>query len=171
MPDTLKHAIINPILKKLGLELFKVNFHPVSKFPFLAELIERAVSSQIVDHMTTNDFTEIFQSAYCMYHSTEAALVRVQNDILWELDNQNIVLLILVDLSAAFDTIDHTILLDRLSVRFGIKGTALQSFTSYLSNRAQFVKIERNHSSPQPVNLEYLRDLSWALYFLPCTLL
>ena len=151
MPDTLKHAIINPLLKKLGLELLKANFRPVSNLAFLAKLIERAASSQIIDHMTTNDLTEIFQSAYCMYHSTETALVRVQNDILWELDNQNIVLLILLDLSAAFDTIDHAILLNRLSVRFGIKGTALQWFTSYLSNRTQSVKIERKYSSPQPL--------------------
>ena len=151
MPDALKHAIVIPLLKKLGLELIKKNYRPVSNLPFVSKLIEKAVALQLIDHLTANQLMEVFQSAYRTGHSTETALIRVQNDILWELDHQNIVLLVLLDLSAAFDTIDHDLLLERLSVRVGIKGTALQWFTSYLSNRTQSVHIGKESSDPQPL--------------------
>ena len=71
----------------------------------------------------------MFQSAYKTHHSTETALLQVKNNILQSLDDDNkVVLLVLLDLSAAFDTIDHGILIDRLKTRFGINGTALQWF-------------------------------------------
>jgi len=82
------------------------------------------------------------QSAYRPYHSTETALLRVQNDILLALDRRQEAVLVLLDFSAAFDIIDHTHLRNRLSSRFGIKGTALKWFSSYLSNRKQSVLID-----------------------------
>ncbi len=81
-----------------------------------------------------------------MFHSTETALLKVRNDILMEMDNRNIVMLVLLDLSAAFDTIDHKILLNRLEKRCGITGVALKWFTSYLSNRTQSVSVNYSHS-------------------------
>ena len=96
-----------------------------------------------------NHLDEIFQSAYKQLHITETALVRVNNDILVALDNHQSVILILLDLSAAFDTVDHRILLDRLSHR--ICGLALSWFKSYLSNRFQFVEIRGKKSSHQPL--------------------
>ncbi len=106
MPDDLKLAIIKPILKNLGLDLVKQNYRPVS---YLAFLIERIVALQIVDHLQANNLMDMFQSAYRKYHSTETALLRVQNDILMHLDKYDTVMLVLLDLSAAFDTIDHEI--------------------------------------------------------------
>ena len=94
---------------------------------------------------------DICQSAYKQLHSTETALVRVNNDILVTLDNHQSVILLLLDLSTAFDTVDHGILLDRLSHRFGICGLALFWFKSYLSNRFQFVEIRGEKSSHQPL--------------------
>jgi exonuclease III len=111
MPKDLKMAIIKPLLKKLGLELVRQNYRPVSNLAFVGKLIERIVALQIVDHLQANNLMDIFQSAYRKYHSTETALLRVQNDILMHLDNSDTVILILLDLSAAFDTIDPGILI------------------------------------------------------------
>jgi hypothetical protein len=151
MPKSLKTAIITPLLKKLGLELVKKNYRPVSNLAFLSKLIERTVAMQLVDHLMENDLMDMFQSAYREGHSTETALLRVQNDILMELDRGNVVLLVLLDLSAAFDTIDHEMLLDRLSTRCGIGGTSLKWFHSYLNDRTQKVNIGSSHSTAEPL--------------------
>ena len=83
----------------------------------------------------------VFQSAYREFHSTETAVIRVHNYITIAVDNLESVILLPLDLSAAFDTVDHDILLSRLSKRFGIKGSVLKWFHSYLSDRTQFVKV------------------------------
>ena len=101
------------------------NFHPISNLTFVSKLIEKAVALQLNDHILRHHLDETFQSAYKAFHSTETALVRVHNDILTAIDNNNTVILLLLDLSAAFDTVDHSILLSRLSSRFGIKSLAL----------------------------------------------
>ena len=82
------------------------------------------------------------QSAYRRHHSTETALLKVKNDILMNMENQKVTLLVLLDLSAAFDTVDHRILLDRLQFDFGISGSALNWIESYLSNRTQRIYID-----------------------------
>jgi len=151
MPCALKQAIIRPLLKKLGLELIEKNYIPVSNLTFLSKLIERVVAIQLVDHLTDNELMDPFQSAYRKGHSTETALLRVQNDILMEVDKGNVVLLVLLDLSAAFDTIDHELLLKRLSVRCGIKGTVLKWFRSYLKDRTQSVVINNTKSTAEPL--------------------
>ncbi len=97
------------MLKKLGLELINKNYRPVSNLSFLSKLIEKAL--QLVDHLLNNGLMDKFQSAYTDGHSTKTALLRVQNDILMELDKGKVVMLVLLDLSAALDTIDHEILL------------------------------------------------------------
>ena len=81
------------------------------------------------------------QSAYKQFHSTETALLKVHNDINLNIDNGNVTALTLLDLSAAFDTIVHNILITRLSTWYGISGTALSWFTSYLTDRQQSIKI------------------------------
>ncbi len=92
------------------------------------------VAAQLVEHLHNNGLMDIFQSAYRKSHSTETALLRVQNDILMETDKGNVVLLVLLDLSAAFDIIDHEILLNRLYTRCGIRGTTLKWFRSYITD-------------------------------------
>ena len=82
-----------------------------------------------------------FQSAYRKYHSTETALLRMRNDILVSMNKQQVTLLVFLDLSAAFDTVDHDILLRRLEYKFGIKDQAVTWFKSYLSNRSQRIVI------------------------------
>jgi retron-type reverse transcriptase len=143
VPPDLKEAIILPLLKKalLDSELFK-NFRPVSNLPYLSKIIERVVAKRFVSHMQIHSLHEPLQSAYKQYHSIETALAKVQNDVLLAIDNQCCVLLVLLDLSAAFDTVDHQTLLSRMSTRLGIEGDALDWFTSYLSDRSQCVHVQ-----------------------------
>ena len=89
----------------------------------------------------------MFQSVYKVFHSTETALVKVHNDILPAVDNNDSVVLLLLDLSGAFDTVDHSILLSRLALRFGVNGQVIAWIESYLKDREQFVQIENTKSS------------------------
>ena len=99
------------------------------------------MSNSISDHITTFSLSDPYQSAYKQYHGTETALLRVNNDILTALDNGKITSLILLDLSAAFDTVYHNVLLSRLHDYIGIQDQALDWCKSYLSNRPQYVRI------------------------------
>ena len=110
-------------------------------------MVERAVYDQTTDHVTQSGLYPILQSAYRLGYSTETALLKIQNDILAAMDNQRVTLLVLLDLSAAFDTIDHQVLLNRLYVTYGITGTALKWFHSYLSNRKQRILINGSYQS------------------------
>ncbi len=147
MPDDLKLAIMKPLLKKLRLDLVKENYKPVSNLSFLGKLIERIDALQIVDHLQANYLMDTFQSAYRKYHRTETDLLSVQNDILMHLDKSDTVMLVLLDLSAAFDSIDHNILFDRLEKRCGIRGNVLKFLRSYLTDRKQNVLIGENEST------------------------
>ena len=86
------------------------------------------------------------------FHSTETALLKIHNDNICNMDNGKVNALTLLDLSAAFDTIDHSTLLERLHVHFGISGTVFQWFKSYISNRQQRVHIDGSLSCPQDLH-------------------
>ena len=141
-PDCFKLALLNPLLKKptLDVEVFS-NFRPISYLMFVSTLTEKVVASQLINHIASNGLDEILQSAYKQFHSTETALVKVFNDIILDVDRNRTVILLLLDLSAAFDTVDHTILIKRLANRFGLCDLALAWFKSYLSDRTHFVSI------------------------------
>ena len=91
---------------------------------------------RLTDCLCDNDLNESLQSAYKKHHSCETALLRVQNDILKSIDNKQCVVLLLLDLSAVFDTVDHKILLQRLRSRLGTRGKALAWLQSYLTDRS-----------------------------------
>ncbi len=93
----------------------------MSNLPFLSKVIERIVLSQLLIHLNTNKLLDPHQSAYRAGHSTETALLKVANDLLLALDDDKISLLSLLDLSAAFDTIDHMILLSRIHLAFVVR--------------------------------------------------
>ena len=114
--SSIKTAHVQPLLKKFGLDAnILKNYRPVSNLPFASKLLKRVVVARLSEHMDTHKLHESFQSAYKPNHSVESALIRVHSDILQAMDRQRIVVLILLDLSAAFDTIDHRVLLHRLS--------------------------------------------------------
>lgn len=141
-PESYKEALLQPLIKKilLDFDIFK-NYRPVSNLVFVSKVMEKAVAVRIFAHLRFNNLLEIFQSAYKELHSTETALLRVQNDVLRAIDNRESVFLVMIDLSAAFDTIDHSVMLSLLKNSFGIEGTALNWFKTYLTNRRQRVSI------------------------------
>ena len=145
-PDCWKEALVSPLLKKSGVLSEFTNLRPVSNLQYVSKLTERVVFDQTHAHLTSHGLYPPFQSAYRKCHSTETALLKVQNDILMNLDSQCVTLLVLLDLSAAFDTVDHGVLLNRLNTSFGVRGSALQWFTSYLLNRSQRVSCDQNLS-------------------------
>ena len=102
---------------------------------------------QLTNDIVNNHMDEMFQSAHKVFHSTESALVKVHNDILRAVDNNDFVVLLLLDLSAAFDTVDRSILLSRLALRFDVNGQVIAWIESYLKDREQFVQIENTKSS------------------------
>ena len=128
------------------------NYRPVSNLSFLSKVLERIVLSQLNERLNNNLLSPL-QSAYRPGHSTETALLRIVNDLLTAMDNNKICILTLLDLSAAFDTIDHQILLTRLQHSFDISGPALSCFSSYLCNRTYAVTI--NSLQSQHITLHY----------------
>ena len=143
VPAELKSAYVVPRLKRSGLDEDDVkNYRPISNLPVLAKLLERIVAKQLVAYLNVHGLLPRLQSAYRSRHSTETALLKVTSDILSALDNGDLAALALLDLSAAFDTVDHDILLRRLRISYGINGVALQWFRSYLDGRMQHVSTE-----------------------------
>ena len=98
--------------------------------------------NQITQYTGTAGKAEKFQLAYSAFHSTETALIKVKDDILRAIDNQRITCLILLDLSAAFDTVSHQLLINRLKHHFGIQGTVLRWFRSYMTDCSQKIALD-----------------------------
>ena len=152
-PSAFKGAHVMPLLKKSSLDRDTMkNYRPISNLPFVSKVVERVVASQLNAHMLEHSLLEPAQSAYRRNHSTESALLRVRSDVLQAIDGKKCVVLVLLDLSAAFDTIDHEILLLRLEIDIGVCGFALAWFRSYLSGRTQSVRIHNTTSQPQPLH-------------------
>ena len=118
------------------------NISLVSGTEGISKLTEKAVATQIQCHMVDNDVLPYLQSAYRQNHSTETALIKVKNDLVMNMDKGLVTLLVLLDLSAAFDTVDHGILLQRLQSLLGLRGNALSWFQSNLEGRAQRISVD-----------------------------
>ena len=142
-PSSCKSSIVIPLIRKSGLdsEVLK-NYRPVSNLSFLSKIIEKGISTQLVAYIGDNGLTDDFQSVYKCGHSTETALLRVYNDIVVTIGKSNGNFLVLLDLSSAFDTIDHSNLFTVLGKQVGICGGALNLIVSYLSDRKQQVRID-----------------------------
>ena len=122
----MKVSHIRPLLKKTGLDKENLcNYRPISNLKFLSKILERVVCVRIQKHANENSLGDVFQSAYKPNHGVETALLCVHSDIMCALDNGEVCAVVLLDLSAAFDTVDHNVLLLRLENELGIHGKAL----------------------------------------------
>jgi len=140
LPASQKHAILTPLLKKPYLDAGDLkNYRPVSNLAFISKVAEKIVVEKIVSHLQEQDLLPRLQSAYRRHHSTETALLRVLSDIYAAADRQDVTLLGLLDVSAAFDCVDHDNLVRWLQQSIGICGTALEWLQSFLHGRTQQV--------------------------------
>uniref|UniRef100_A0A8C6PJA8 Reverse transcriptase domain-containing protein n=1 Tax=Nothobranchius furzeri TaxID=105023 RepID=A0A8C6PJA8_NOTFU len=177
IPSFFKHAVLQSLLKKSGLDPTVLgNFRPMSKLPFLSKVLEKAFYNQIMPHLNNFGVLDKFQSGFRQYHSTESAHIRVFNDIMLSTDSGSHVALVMLDLSAAFDTVDHDILLSRLENLVGIKGSALDWFCSYFDNRS--IRVRMDDSSSPSAALPWdvpqgsiLGPLLFSIYILPLGLI
>ena len=113
---------------------------------------------QLHGHLLANNLSETFQSVYCAHHSMETALLDVMNCLLGSADERQVSILTLLNLSAAFDTLDHSILLTRLHDMFGIFGKAFEWFPLYLSDRFQSVSVNGRVSSQKKLHYAVPQD-------------
>ncbi len=148
----------------------------MSLLPFLSKILEKVVAQQLVSHIDKHSLSARFQSGFKRHHSTETALLKVTNDILRENDKGKVTALVLLDLSAAFDTVDHDILLSRLETDVGVSGVALSWFRSYLSGRSQSVACAGRTSSCRAVTCgvpqgSVLGPLLFCIYMRPLELI
>ena len=151
--EGLKESIVVPLLKKTGLdpEILK-NYRPVADLVFLSKLSERVVSIRFEEHMCINKLQSKYEHGYKKFHSTETLLLPLINEALSAFDNNLAFILLLIDLSAAFDTVDIDLLLHILESDLGITGIALNWFESFLKGRNQRVIIENTLSDSLKVD-------------------
>ena len=136
------------LLKKPGLSKSDPsNFRPISNLNTIGKILERLALARLLPHLSISPSFSPLQSAYRKFHSTETALLKLTNDIMDTIDSGKVTILAALDMSAAFDTLDHTTLLHRLEHTFGLSGTVHTWIHSYLTNRSSFVKIDSSSSS------------------------
>jgi hypothetical protein len=148
LPVDQKRAITRPLLKKPSLDASDVNnYRPISNLSFISKTIERLVDARLVSYAEKNKLFPVYQSAYRAHHSTETTLVHLYNEMVLAIDNGEVGALALLDMSAAFDTIDHDIMLDVLRRRFNVQDAALEWFASFFTDRTQVVVSGADSSS------------------------
>ena len=153
VPTVLKNSIVTPVIKSSNLDSDVLNnYRPVSNSPILHKVFEKCILNQLINHLDNNNLIANHQSAYRSHHSCETAITKVVDDVLIEMNNTSFVVMSFLDFSAAFDTVDHSTLIKRLEISYGISGTALEWFKSYLSYRTYKIKVNNTLSDPQSLS-------------------
>ena len=151
-PSGLKVSSVTPVIKSRNVDPDNFcNYRPVSNLPILSKIIEKCALSQLNKHMEVNHLNSLYQSAYRVNHSCETAIVKLMDDVIKSFDKNTYSIMTFLDFSAAFDTVDHGLLIDKLKCKFGIKGIALKWFKSYLDGRYYKVKINNTLSEDHPL--------------------
>ena len=146
--DGVKEADIIPLLKSDKLDPNNLkNFRPVSNLLFIGKLVERVVLKRLNEHLHKNDLNISNQSAYKKNYSTETVLIRLMNDLLVASEEKSATVVMMLDLSAAFDLVDHDLLLKILAKEIGIKGQALKWFGNFLKGRTHRTRLNKFNTS------------------------
>lgn len=150
-PEAFKMAQVLPLLKKPGMDKDELaNYRPISNLPTVSKVLERLALNRLRPQMLESPLYNELQSAYRKCHSTETALLHMLNGVYSAVDSKHAALLVALDISAAFDTIRHSLLLTRLETDYGVHSTVLSWLHSYLTGRQQFVKLGRHSSTTSP---------------------
>ena len=149
LPDYLKTAKVIPLFKKGKQELLD-NYRPISLLPSLSKIFEKVISNQIHMHFEPNNLFYTGQYGFRKKHSTQLAALELVDRITQDLDIGKTPISIFIDLSKAFDTLDHNILISKLQY-YGIGGVSLQLLCSYLSNRQHFVQLGNSISHKKDI--------------------
>ena len=152
LPTSQTTAVVTPVLKKTGLDPGDIkNYRPISNLTFLSKVTEKVVAQQVLAYLNSRDLLPKFQSGFRRFHSTESAILRFLSDVYTAAEGDMVSLLALLDVSAAFDTIDHEILMKRLSVSYGFSGQALSWLASFVTTRRLTVSLGGTLSPTVPV--------------------
>ena len=149
-PSKLKIAKVVPVFKKGDPTLFE-NFRPISLLPTISKIFEQLLHNQICLYLESNQLLSQNQFGYRKGHSTDLACATITEQVVKKLDRGINTVAIFMDLSKAFDTIDHTILLKKLEISFGFSSTSIKLVQSYLTNRVQFVNIRGVQSKTRKI--------------------
>ena len=142
MPLTQRHAIVQPRLKKTTVDPDDVtSYRPISNLTFMSKIMDNLVCRQITGFLEKNDLLPKMRSAYRRYHSTKTAVLKIVSDILCAADRRDATFLCFLDMPAAFDTVDHDILVERLEKAFGLRSQVLEWIKSFLPTRTQTVML------------------------------
>ena len=148
-PENWKKAVITSV-PKVSIPLSPSDFRPISLLPSLSKIIEKLANIQIVAYLIEHSFLDPYQSAYMKNHSTQTALLKLCEDIYDVIDDSEITLLVLLDFSKAFDTVNHKLLLAKLDI-LGFEKNTCDWILSYLSDRKQMVKTDNDSSNWSPI--------------------
>ena len=150
------------------MELVELSYRPVSNLPYISKVVEKAMLDQINLHFNIHNLLPDYQSGYRENMGCETVLMKLTNDLLWSMERKNITVMIALDLSAAFDTVDHKVLFSNLQ-NFGIRETAPEWFKNYLAPRDMTVKIGKSYSKNKNLSFQFPKGPALEETYLTCT--